>query len=419
MKDTSTTSKAPSATNFDRPDLVCLSHLRWNFVYQRPQHLLTRAAKDRRVFFVEEPIFVEQGKDPLAKISHLDVSIDHESGVHVVVPQLPQGLSHEEVIASQKALIDDLFSEYNIEKPTVWYYTPMAQKFAGHIDAGCTVFDCMDELSAFKFAPQELKELEAKLLERADVVFTGGQSLYEAKKNRHHNVHAFPSSIDYDHFAKARSIRHDPVDQAAIPFPRMGFFGVIDERLDIELVRGIAEARPDWHLIMIGPIVKIDPNDLPKLPNIHYLGSKSYKELPNYLATWDVAMLPFAKNESTEFISPTKTPEYLAAGKAVVSTSIRDVVRPYGDRHLVHIADTVDEFIRAASIAGMDEANTDIRWRENVDAFLSQMSWDRTWGRMSALIDAAIANPQALQKDAGIGATISNTPTQSVEQYAS
>jgi UDP-galactopyranose mutase len=423
MKETSTTSKATttSATgsSFDRPDLVCLSHLRWNFVYQRPQHLLSRAAKDRRVFFFEEPIFVEHGNDPLAKIAHLDVSIDHDSGVHVVVPQLPHGLSREEVIASQKALIDDLLSEYNIEKPTVWYYTPMAQKFAGHIDAGCTIFDCMDELSAFKFAPQELKELEAKLLERADVVFTGGQSLYEAKKNRHHNVHAFPSSIDYDHFAKARKITHDPEDQASIPFPRMGFFGVIDERLDIELVRGIAEARPDWHLVMIGPVVKIDEADLPKLPNIHYLGSKSYKELPSYLATWDVAMLPFAKNESTQFISPTKTPEYLAAGKAVVSTSIRDVVRPYGDRHLVHIADTVDEFIRAASIAGMDEANTDARWRENVDAFLSQMSWDRTWGRMSALIDAAIANAQPAKKDTGIGAPITNTPTQSVEQYIS
>lgn len=422
MKESSTTSvvtPGSNSTSFDRPDLVCLSHLRWNFVYQRPQHLLSRAAKDRRVFFFEEPIFVEHGNDPLAKIAHLDVSIDHDSGVHVVVPQLPHGLSHEEVIASQKALIDDLFSEYNIEKPTVWYYTPMAQKFAGHIDAGCTIFDCMDELSAFKFAPQELKELEAKLLERADVVFTGGQSLYEAKKNRHHNVHAFPSSIDYDHFAKARKITHDPEDQASIPFPRMGFFGVIDERLDIELVRGIAEARPDWHLVMIGPVVKIDEADLPKLPNIHYLGSKSYKELPSYLATWDVAMLPFAKNESTQFISPTKTPEYLAAGKAVVSTSIRDVVRPYGDRHLVHIADTVDEFIRAASIAGMDEANTDARWRENVDAFLSQMSWDRTWGRMSALIDAAIANAQPAKKDTGIGAPITNTPTQSVEQYIS
>lgn len=415
MNETSRTSKAttPSATS-DRPDLVCLSHLRWNFVYQRPQHLLTRAARDRRVFFFEEPIFVEQGDDPLAKIAHLDISIDHESGVHVVVPQLPHGLSHDEVIASQKALIDDLFSEYNIEKPSVWYYTPMAQKFAGHLDACCTIFDCMDELSAFKFAPQELKELEARLLERADVVFTGGQSLYEAKKNRHHNVHAFPSSIDYEHFAKARSIRHDPVDQAPIPFPRMGFFGVIDERLDIELVKGIAEARPDWQLVMIGPVVKIDENDLPKLPNIHYLGSKSYKELPYYLATWDVAMLPFAKNESTQFISPTKTPEYLAAGKAVVSTSIRDVVRPYADRNLVHIADTVDAFIRAASIAGMDEANTDLRWRENVDAFLSQMSWDRTWGRMSALIDAAIADPKALKKNAVIGTSIASKPTQSV-----
>jgi UDP-galactopyranose mutase len=382
MKENTVTPNTTKSSNFDRSDLLCLSHLRWNFVYQRPQHLLSRAAKDRRVFFFEEPIFVEKSEtNPLSTIAHLNVTIDHESGVHVCVPQIPAGLAPDEVLKAQKALVDDLVSEYSIKKPTVWYYTPMAQKFAGHIDACCTVFDCMDELSAFRFAPQELKDLEAQLMKKADVVFTGGQSLYEAKKDRHHNIHAFPSSIDYDHFAKARSIRHDPEDQSKIAFPRMGFFGVIDERLDIQLVEGIAMARPDWQLVLIGPVVKIDEKDLPRLPNIHYLGPKNYKELPNYLATWDVAMLPFAKNESTEFISPTKTPEYLAAGKPVVSTSIRDVVRPYGDRNLVQIADTVDEFIRAASIAGMDEAPQDERWRENVDAFLSQMSWDRTWVR--------------------------------------
>lgn len=418
MKENPITTSVKQSTAFDRSDLLCLSHLRWNFVFQRPQHLLSRAARDRRVFFFEEPIFVAPSEELLSTIPHLNVSIDHESGVHVVVPYLPQNLSEGEILKAQKALVDDLLTEYSIVKPTVWYYTPMAQKFAGHIEASCTVFDCMDELSAFKFAPKELKELEAQLLERADVVFTGGQSLYEAKKDRHHNVHAFPSSIDYDHFAKARRITHDPEDQAAIPFPRIGFFGVLDERLDVELVEGIANARPDWQIVMIGPIVKIDQSDLPQLPNIHYLGSKSYKELPNYLAMWDVAMLPFARNESTKFISPTKTPEYLAAGKQVVSTSIRDVVRPYGDRHLVHIADTVDAFIRAASMAGMDESNHDEHWRENVDAFLSQMSWDRTWGQMSALIDVAIAKQPDPAKGNGVGRLRTTTQSTNVEQYA-
>lgn len=378
----------------DKTDLVCLSHLRWNFVYQRPQHLLSRAAKDRRVFFVEEPVYLDPAREgaPLTSVAHLVVTIDEESGVHVAVPHVPTGLSEHDLIATQRDLLNDLIHEYAISRPTLWYYTPMALPFTRHIAASAVVFDCMDELSAFKHAPVKLKELEAELLQRADVVFTGGQSLYEAKRDQHRNVHAFPSSIDFEHFSKARKIRHQPEDQASIPYPRMGFFGVLDERLDIELVRGVAEARPDWHIVMIGPVVKISQEDLPQAPNIHYLGPKTYKELPHYLAGWDVAMLPFARNESTKYISPTKTPEYLAAGKPVVSTSIRDVVRPYGERHLVRIADTVDEFIREASIAGMDESPEDARWRENVDAFLSQMSWDRTWKGMSTLIDKAVAN---------------------------
>lgn len=410
------TSTTPSQNGLDRPDLICLSHLRWNFVFQRPQHLLSRAAKDRRVFFFEEPVFVETSGPDMRSVANLEVTIDHDSGVHVAIPQIPAGLSHQEILNVQKELLSDLIREYSIKSPTLWYYTPMALEISRHIDASTIVFDCMDELSAFKFAPQELKDLEAELLKKADVVFTGGQSLYEAKKSRHHNVHAFPSSIDFSHFAKARRAKHDPEDQASIPYPRMGFFGVIDERLDIELVAGIAKARPDWHLVMIGPVVKISESDLPQAPNIHYLGSKSYKELPSYLGCWDVAFLPFAKNESTTFISPTKTPEYLAAGKPVVSTSIRDVVRPYGERRLVHIADTVDEFIRAASIAGMDEATHDHHWRENVDAFLSQMSWEKTWSQMSQLIDRATAI-RASGSERRSGNAIAGTPKKSVEQY--
>ncbi|MBD0326041.1 MAG: glycosyltransferase, partial [Pyrinomonadaceae bacterium] len=240
----------------------------------------------------------------------------------------------------------------------------------------------------FKNAPPALREHEQELFKRADLVFTGGQSLYEAKRHQHARVYAFPSSIDAAHFAQARNIKDEPIDQAELARPRLGFFGVIDERLDIELLDGLAQARPDWQLLMIGPVVKIDPADLPRRPNIHYLGSKSYGELPAYLAGWDVALLLFARNGSTRYISPTKTPEYLAAGCAVVSTSIRDVVRPYGQQGLVRIADTVEDFVTAVEAAMKDDEPERLR---QVDAFLSQTSWDKTWARMSALIEEVVA----------------------------
>src|SRR6185436_18107217 len=216
-------------------------------------------------------------------------------------------------------------------------------------------------------------------------VFTGGMSLYEAKRNRHRNVHGFPSSIDFDHFAKARRAGDpEPADQAPIPHPRLGFFGVIDERMDIDLVAGVADLRPDWHLVMIGPVVKIDPATLPQRANIHWLGGKSYSDLPRYLSGWDVGMMPFALNESTRFISPTKTPEYLAAGLPVVSTPIADVVRPYGENGLVRIAGTAEEFAEAISEALNEDRNGR---QSHVLEFLSRTSWDRTFEAMSELID--------------------------------
>ncbi|MEH2159115.1 UDP-galactopyranose mutase [Nostoc sp.] len=399
---TSSNKKVQSTETFkDTPDIVCLSHLRWNFVYQRPQHLLTRCAQGKRVFFIEEPIFSEE---PLAR---LDINED-SNGVVVVVPHLRFGLSEEAINADLQVLIDGLFGEQNINKYISWYYTPMAIAFTRHLQPQAVVYDCMDELSAFQGASPTLKNYEAELFSRADLVFTGGQSLYESKVNQHPNVYAFPSSVDVAHFGQARNVQ-EPEDQAHIPHPRLGFFGVIDERMDIELLAGIAEARPDWHLVIIGPVVKIDPVNLPQHENIHYLGGRDYKDLPAYLAGWDLAMLPFARNESTRFISPTKTPEYLAAGRPVVSTSIRDVVRPYGESKLVRIADTVSEFVTAAE-QGMQEDTPASEWLSRVDVFLEKISWDRTWASMMKLIDSAIAARDGEDKANSTGAAGKQAP---------
>lgn len=362
-------------------DLVCFSHLRWDFVYQRPQHLLSRCAKKRRVFFVEEPIF---GNGSMRLETR-----EAQADLHIVVPHLPDGLRSEVAInAVMREMTRQLFIDHDIDEYIFWYYTPMALNFTDHFNPIASVYDCMDELSAFKGASSALPLLEKQLFRHVDLVFTGGQSLYEAKCDQHPSVHAFPSSIDASHFRRARTVTEDPNDQAHIPHPRLGFFGVIDERFDIQLLDQIAGRRPDWNFIVIGPIVKIDPATLPQHPNIHYLGSKKYQELPEYLGGWDIALLLFARNDSTRFISPTKTPEYLAAGKPVISTSIRDVVRPYGELKLVEIADTADEFIKAAEkiLAVPNRAE----WLTRVDSFLEHISWDKTWAQMCNLIDNVI-----------------------------
>ncbi|MFB2836392.1 glycosyltransferase family 1 protein [Floridanema evergladense] len=359
--------------------LICLSHLRWNFVYQRPQHLLSRCARERTVFFIEEPIF-SADTSPWLDLSTSDC------GVVVVVPHLKEGMSETEITITLAKMLDDLFTEKQIEDYILWYYTPMALSFTRHLKPLLVVYDCMDELSAFKGASPTLKSLEIELFSRADLVFTGGQSLYEAKRDRHPHIYAFPSSIDKVHFGKARNLTTEPADQINIVHPRLGFFGVIDERMDIELLGEIAQAKPDWHFIMIGPVVKIEPATLPSYENIHYLGGKSYQELPKYIAGWDIAMLPFARNESTRFISPTKTPEYLAAGKPVISTSIRDVVRPYGENDLVKIADNATDFVAAAEALMNQNFHFLSAWLERVDTFLANNSWDNTWQRMMQLI---------------------------------
>lgn len=360
-------------------DVVCFSHLRWDFVYQRPQHLLTRCARERRVFFIEEPV-------RWSGSLKLEVQ-ERVGGVRVVVPYLPEGLTSEvATTAVMKGLVTRLLIDQQIDRYVSWYYTPMALSFTRHLSPILSVYDCMDELSAFKGADARLLNFERELFKQANLVFTGGQSLYEAKRQHHHSVHAFPSSIDRQHFGRARQSLSEPSDQVSIPHPRLGFFGVLDERLDVELLDAIAQRKPDWHFVMIGPVVKIDPATLPQHPNIHYLGPKQYDELPDYIAGWDTALLLFARNESTRFISPTKTPEYLAAGKPVISTSIRDVVRPYGELGLVTIADAPDDFIKAAEITCMRND----AWLERVDSFLADISWDRTWQDMSALIDGAI-----------------------------
>jgi UDP-galactopyranose mutase len=370
--------------------LLCFSHLRWDFVFQRPQHLMSRFARNSTVVFWEEPRF----RDDL-DAARLDTRLCPATDVIVATPELPScqdPATHHDIL---KQLLDIFVGRF--EGTLVrWYYTPMMLPFSEHVPADCVVYDCMDELANFKGAPPELLPLEQRLLEQADLVFTGGYSLYEAKRDRHPDIHPFPSSVDVAHFAQARSKLIEPEDLVDLPHPRLGFYGVVDERMDLRLLEALADARPEWSIVIVGPVVKISEDDLPRRPNLYYLGGKSYAELPDYLRGWDVALMPFAINEATRFISPTKTPEYLAGGLPVVSTPITDVIRHYGNVEAVKIAATPGEFL-AACEAALALAEGDDGWRQDVDRMLSELSWDRTQAQMETLIDRAIMRAEHVQ----------------------
>ena len=347
---------------------------------------MSRFARHQEVVFWEEPVVVAE-----LKRAELSTRRCPRSNVLIATPQLPQGLNREQEIDALRALLHS-FAAGEKRGWIRWYYTPMMLPFSRDLVSACTIYDCMDELANFRFAPADLPALEAELFNTADVVFTGGYSLYEAKRNRHRNIHPFPSSIDRAHFAP-KAGRIDPADQAHLPRPRFGFYGVLDERMDFELLKSVAAARPEWSFVMIGPLAKISEDDLPRLPNIHFIGGKQYDELPDYLAGWDVALMPFAINESTRFISPTKTPEYLSGGKPVVSTPIKDVIRHYGELAAVQIASTAEEFVTACERALRIDENEG--WREKVDALLSAQSWDSTAAAMQGHIATHLERAQA------------------------
>ncbi|WP_322896233.1 MULTISPECIES: glycosyltransferase [unclassified Yoonia] len=358
-----------------RPALLCFSHLRWDFVHQRPQHLLNAAAESYRVYFIEEPEFA-----PLAAHYRMRVAT---SGVTVLTPVFDALTDHVE---QQKILVQGLQRNLGGGPVVHWFYTPMALRFARGLPCDLCVYDCMDELSAFRFAPPDLAALETELLAQSDLVFTGGKSLFAAKRQLHDDVHCFPSSVDTAHFARARTKLADPPDQTDIAQPRIGYVGVIDERIDLDLIATGAAALPHVQFVMIGPIAKIDPADLPQAPNIHWLGSKDYSALPVYMAHWKSAWMPFALNDATKFISPTKTPEYLAAGLPVTATAVADVVETYGRQGLVTIANT--DTIATALQASLHPPGPE--WQIAVDRCLALMSWSGTWAAMQALMSVRL-----------------------------
>jgi UDP-galactopyranose mutase len=369
-----------------KPDVVCFSPLRWSFVFRRPQHLLTRAAQGRRVFFFEDPVMDEGPPRIAVRPAH--------PGVWVAVPHLPPHL-WEYKAPWMRDLVRQLLRGHAISDYILWYYTPKAMAFTQQLEPVAVVYDCMSELATTGHAPY-LRLLEAELLRRADVVFTDGPTLHQTKRELHSNVHFLPSGTDAPHFMRARANGDEPFDQTTIPEPRLGFFGTIDERIDLELVAAVADTRPSWQIVMVGP-AKLHPAVLPARPNIHWLGAKKYEELPAYLAGWDVGLLPFARNAWTRFANPTQTLEYLAGGKLVVSTALRDVVRSYGELGLVRIADGPGDFVAAVEACLREGPATRAERLRRIDALLTQASWERVYARLQEILQSIIEARYAAQ----------------------
>lgn len=372
-----------------RTDLICFSHLRWDFVTQRPQHLMRRFAATHRVFFWEEAIATDH------HLPYLEVHAFEGTTVQSIRPRVPHTLPVAQWDKTLAELLDQFCALAGISKPLLWFYSPMFWQMAQHIDASIVIYDCMDELSAFRFAPADLVTREQDLIAAADLMLTGGISLWEAKRDRHDNIHPFPSAVDTTHFAQARTELAAPDDQRDLPSPRLGYYGVIDERLDLPLIKALAEAHPTWSIVMLGPLAKISPTDLPQAPNLHWLGQKAYEDLPAYVAGWDVALMPFVLNEATRFISPTKTPEYLAAGRLVVSTAIRDVERSYGHLKAVSVVTERASFLSACAAAIKRPKAEAQEARAEADALLAECSWDESHRQIARLIDTAQARPAA------------------------
>lgn len=364
-----TTPAHPVVTDYFTYDMIVFSHLRWDFVYQRPQHLISRISNSYKTLFIEEPI-------PPGEYETIGFDLEVISkNLTVLKPRV-------ETIEDIHLILNRL---HIYHAKLIWFYSPSFLPLLNSISADGIIYDCMDELSLFKGAPENLRKQDQKLLNMADLVLTGGISLFESKSKFSDSIYCFPSSVDYRHFASAQNSIPIPPDMKIIKKPVIGYIGVIDERIDMELLRESAKILPEYDFVMIGPLAKITENDLAKAENIHYLGMKSYDDLPNYLKAFDIAMMPFALNDSTRFISPTKTLEYMAAGKPIISTAIKDVTRQYSN--CIPIVDSAETFKKA--VTHLEKSSQTAR-NEKYREILDKTSWDNTASEMIKLIKAIV-----------------------------
>jgi len=365
--------------------LIVFCHLRWDFVWQRPQQFHSRFAKRRRVLFVEGP-FVEPGDfEPYYSLR----AVPEHPGVTLMNMHFSEEAWNKGgvyVDATRRALLDKALAtdlKGRFDSPVAWFYDPMAvESHLGQHGAIATVYDCMDELSQFRFAPPELVQRERRLLLNADVVFAGGRKMAQSKRRFNTNVHFYGCGVDVAHFGKARQATTAvPEDIKHIEGKVLGYFGVVDERLDYDLIGQLADANLDWNVVIIGPTAKVNPADFPQRPNLHWLGGRDYSQLPSYTKRFDVALMPFALNEATEYINPTKALEYMATATPIISTPVPDVVSNFST--VCKISKTSEEFVKFAceQAAQIDQVAV-----ERGVKMASENTWDAIVAKMEGHI---------------------------------
>jgi glycosyltransferase involved in cell wall biosynthesis len=369
--------------------IIAVCHLSWSWVWQRPQQFLSRLARTHPVLFVETYC---------SDVPQTDVRLSTPEGhpnVTVCQMHLPANrwsdgryIDRERRRALQRTLAQELPGQF--DDAILWFNDPMAvTAFAGHLDESLIVYDCMDELSQFKGAPPTLLEREQELLEVADVVFCGGRKMRDRRLRVNPNSHFYGTGVDCRHFGAALTpgLAIAP-EIAELDGPVLGYFGVIDERIDYELLAALADADPHWHVVMVGPVTKVDPATFPQRPNLHWLGGRPYAELPALTKGFAVALMPFARNAATEYINPTKALEYMAAGRPVVSTALDEVKSNFGN--VARVARTPAEFIACCRREVAAPSRTRI-------ARGLRLAADNTWEAIVAKLEGHVAESLAAQ----------------------
>lgn len=382
-----------AAASADAAPIIVHCHLRWDFVWQRPQQIFSRLARHHPIIFIEEArranclpaVEITEAYPNLWRVVPVLGSqpMTYDAECEAILPMLRERLEAEG------------FCPARLADSVQWFYSPMpAPRMLGLFGTQTVVYDCMDELANFRFAPPDIVERERFLLENADVVFTGGYRLFEAKSRYHPNTHFFGCGVDVDHYGRARQPQTElPPEVADLPHPVFGYFGVIDERIDYDLLARLAQEFPGGSVVMVGPFAKVDPATLPKFANLHWLGQRAYSDLPALVKSFDVCLMPFALNEATQYINPTKTLEYMAAGKPIVSTAVPDVVRNFTP--VVAIANSPEEFIEAARSAS---ANPDPALIDEGIRRAEASSWESTVAAMRGHMLAAIEHSRAVKQ---------------------
>lgn len=374
--------------------IIVHCHLCWDWVWQRPQQFISRLSQRHKILFVETIGPDATLAAPLARF-RIAENFPNVTLLRLQFPAWRWGDANY-VDSERRRLVQEFLAgpvAGQFEQPVQWFYDPMAlRSFSGHMGEILTVYDCMDELSKFATAPPEIVERERELLAQAEVVFTGGRKLFESKSRFHDNCHFYGCGVDGKHFGQAldeNALIHPDIKN--IKRPVLGYFGVVDERMDYRLLAKLADANPNWSVAMVGPVLKVDEKTMPRRPNLHWLGQRAYSDLPAFCKAFDVCLMPFALNEATEFINPTKALEYMATGRPIVSTAVPDVVRNFGS--VIKIAEDSNDFI---SICKQVLKQRDEDAISAGLALARDNSWDSIVSRLENHVDEALRKAQKL-----------------------